>query len=328
MNTVVSNTRINKFDNLKGLAIFLIVLGHFTLFRSYDSINFIRNFVFLIHIPLFFFVSGYFSKIGANEPIKAFKRLFIPYIIFCIIWEIFNVYFLGDAPKSILFLHPGYMLWFLMSLFFMKMALPIMDNFKYPLIIAIFGSLLIGFIDSNILGISRTFIYMPVFLLGFYYDDYKSKVIDKLPIIKNNKFAIFIFILTLIASILIALYVPYDLICCKHDYSNFWMKDMLIRSIIIFVSTLNVLVITRFMTNDKIILTQWGINSLAVYLLQAYVIKGSKVIVRPLLMGHEKLTVVFVFVISFIIVWILSRDIVTKALNKFFNLTYKILCLE
>lgn len=71
-----------------------------------------------------------------------------------------------------------------------------------------------------------------------------------------------------------------------------------------------------------------AINSLAVYLLQAYVIKGSKVIVRPLLMGHEKLTVVFVFVISFIIVWILSRDIVTKALNKFFNLTYKILCLE
>ena len=320
--------RINKFDNLKGLAIFLIVLGHITLFRKYDSIGFIRNFVFLIHLPIFFFVAGYFSKIGPDEPVKAFKRLFIPYILFCIIWEIFNVYYLGNSPKSGLFMHPGYMLWFLMSLFFMKLALPIMVRFKYPLIIAIIGSLLIGFIDSNILGISRTFVFMPVFLLGYYYEDYKVKVIEKLPIIENNKFAILMAVLTLVASILIALNIPYDVICRKHMYGNAWLWDMFIRGVILLVSTLNVLVITRFMTNEKIILTQWGINSLTVYLLHPYAIKICKVFAKPYLKGHQKLTLLFIFVMAFVIVYLLSRNIVTKALNKLLEIIYKILCLD
>lgn len=328
MAEVTVKTRINKFDNLKGLAIFLIVLGHLTLFRKVDSMAFIRGIVFLFHLPVFFFVAGYFSKIGPDEPIKAFKRLFIPYILFCIIWEIFKVYYLGESPTSILFIHPGYMLWFLMSLFFMKLALPIMDRFKYPLLIAIFGSLVIGFIDCNILGISRTFIYMPIFLLGFYYNDYKQKLTEKFPLIENNRFAIIIAFLSLLVSAIIALTVPFDVIIMKHAYSNAFVMDILVRGLLILVSTLNVLVLTRFMTNKKIVLTQFGINSLTVYLFHPYAIKICKALAKPYLKGHHKMLVVFVFVMAFVIVFILSRDVVTKTLNGLLNLVYKVLCIE
>lgn len=324
----VTKTRINKFDNLKGLAIFLIVLGHMTLFRGDDFIGFVRNFVFLFHLPLFFFIAGYFSKIGPEEPIKAFKRLFVPFIVFCITWELFNVYVMGEPSNSVLFLHPGYMLWFLMCLFFMKMALPIMDRLKYPLIIAVIGSLLIGFIDSNILGISRTFAFMPLFILGFYYNDYKSKFIEKFPIVENNKFVICILIITIVASVIIALNVPHDVISKKHIYGNEWMWDMLLRGIVLLVSTINVLVLTRFMTNDKIVLTQIGVNSFTVYLLHPYAIKFTKELARPYLKGHVRITILFIFAMSLAITYLLSRDCVTTALNKFLNLIYKVLCIE
>ena len=86
MNEIKTVGRINRFDNLKGFAILLIVFGH--LCFIYDKNNLVyllRNFVYLVHLPIFFFVSGYFSKIGPNEPIKAFKRLLVPYILFTII---------------------------------------------------------------------------------------------------------------------------------------------------------------------------------------------------------------------------------------------------
>ncbi|WP_458406578.1 acyltransferase family protein [Methanobrevibacter sp.] len=328
MSELPSTGRINKFDNLKGLAIFLIVLGHLTFFKKQPYIEFIWNIVFLIHLPVFFFVAGYFSKIGPDEPLKAFKTLFIPYILFCIIWELFSVYYLGDKPNVKLFISPGYMLWFLLCLFFMRLALPFMDRFKYPLIIAIIASLLIGFIDSNILGISRTCVYMPVFLLGFYYKDYKQKVLDKFPIIENNTFAIMVAILTMIASIILALTLEHEVICLKHMYSNDYLVDIIIRGIIILVSAINVLVLTRFMTNKKIILTQFGINSTTVYLFHPYVITIFKILFKPYFVNHHRWLIVFIFIMSFVIVYLLSRNILTQALKKVLNLIYRVLFIE
>ena len=299
-----------------------------TLFREHGAISFIWNFVFLFHLPVFFFVAGYFSKIGPDEPIKAFKKLFIPYIIFCITWELFSIYVMGDSPNSKLFINPGYVLWFLMSLFAMKMFLPIIDRLKYPLVIAIIGALLIGFIDSNILGISRTFVYLPMFILGFKYNHYKEMFINEFPIIESKKFAILIAILTIIASVILSLYFDHNTVIMKFTYSNNFLVDILSRGAVIFVATINVLVLTRFMTNRKIMLTQMGINSFTVYVLHPYFMELSKMIAKPYLKNHIKLTIVFIFGMSFILTYLLSRDIFTKALNKIFNLAYKVLCIE
>ena len=120
-----TKVRINKYDNLKGLAIFLIVLGHLTFLTKFTIIKVIHNFLCIIHLPIFFFVAGYFSKIGPDEPIKAFKRLFIPFIIFCILWDLFYSVVLGNNHTAALLINPGFALWFLIALFMMKLLLPI-----------------------------------------------------------------------------------------------------------------------------------------------------------------------------------------------------------
>lgn len=69
------NTRIDWIDIAKGVLIILIVIGHLTSpFGSY---------IYVFHVPAFFFLSGYTSKLGKPGWLKKkfFDRLMIYYII-------------------------------------------------------------------------------------------------------------------------------------------------------------------------------------------------------------------------------------------------------
>ena len=77
--------RIEWVDALKGLGIFAIYLGH-----NMGSAGRLYPFVFTYHVPLFFFVAGFFSDVKANESywkyvLKQIKHLMIPYFGFVII---------------------------------------------------------------------------------------------------------------------------------------------------------------------------------------------------------------------------------------------------
>ena len=49
--------RDSTIDIAKGIGIFLVVLGHFTVFASP-----LYHYIYLFHMPLFFFISGMFAK--------------------------------------------------------------------------------------------------------------------------------------------------------------------------------------------------------------------------------------------------------------------------
>lgn len=75
-------------DLMKGLAIFLVVFGHVTGVTSGQSQYPLRSLIFSIHMPLFFFVSGYLvsRKLESANDIKHFvvkrMRLLLPLIVF------------------------------------------------------------------------------------------------------------------------------------------------------------------------------------------------------------------------------------------------------
>lgn len=338
MTNINKKVRINRFDNLKGLAIILIVLGHMAFLTEYKSVSLIKNFVFIFHLPIFFFVAGYFSKIGPKEPLKAVKRILIPYILFCIIYKIFL--FIIGKKSGILFIQPEYALWFLISLFTMKIFLPLLNKLKYPVITTTILALLIGFvpIPASVLGITRTFVFLPVFLIGFKYKDYKIIFDKKYPKLKemlnNNKVSICLFIISLIICILVAWKFPLKVIELKYYYklNNNVIKQVVMRFIVIAMGIIVTLLLNKVMTNRKSILTQIGKNSMAVYLLHVYFITCIKTFLMPnvpILSTGGLIFLVFAFVSTGIIVLLLSRDVVTKYLNKFtdgvFNLVLKII---
>ena len=77
-------------DNIKVVLIFLVVFGHL-IERYIDTSNTLMGiymFIYIFHMPLFVYISGYLSK-NINKSNKIFlKNLLIPYIFLNIIWYV------------------------------------------------------------------------------------------------------------------------------------------------------------------------------------------------------------------------------------------------
>jgi fucose 4-O-acetylase-like acetyltransferase len=79
------NKRSALFDNIKAVMLILVAIGH--TIKAYkpdygDICRFIMQYVYVIHMPAFSFVTGYFSKDPEKGARKAVKSVLIPFIIF------------------------------------------------------------------------------------------------------------------------------------------------------------------------------------------------------------------------------------------------------
>lgn len=314
------NVRINKFDNLKGLAIFLIVLGHVLYIRDFSSVSFLHNLIFIFNLPVFFFVAGYFSKINLEQPVKIFKRVMIPYLIFSLLFFLF--YLSYDKHSISLLIFPAYGLWFLLAIFFMKMSLPIWNKLKYPLLFSFILALGIGFMTYNkdFFGLRRTFAFLPVFIIGFFYRDYKLKIENNYHkiahLLENRIFVACISLVVIFLSISVAVYVPLSTIKMDSFYMSPKLLNMLIRLLVIILGIAITLILNKFMTNDECILTKWGKNSMAIYLFHLFIVKILKKSFTTVLSAQNELFVLlFSFSFSLIVVLILSSDRISKYYN-------------
>lgn len=251
---------------------------------------YIHRLMSIVDLPIFFFVAGYFSKIGPDEPIKLFKRLLIPYILFSVIYTLCMIMIGSDT--GVLFIETSFALWFLIALFAMKIFLPIMDKFKYPVTISIILALIIGFIniDPGILGITRFFAFYPVFLIGFYYNDYELELKnnhEKISNTLNNKRFIKIMRVLVLACLIAAAYLlPSKIIVLAEAYD--YPLDIIKRFIVILLGIVATLILNKIFTNRKMIMTKVGENSYVVYLLHIYIVSLlSSSLLRKFLPANE-----------------------------------------
>lgn len=165
---MASSNRILWIDIAKTLGIFLVVLGHFNL----DNKD-VAGYIFMFHMPLFFFISGYLmsaTRLDINTSgIKTFltgkvRRLVIPYYLFQAVglmllltrlligggdlgeinWPDFLTGSLLAMPNQ-MFNTPA---WFLISLFLCNILLYISYNFRfarYVVALAMIASIFIKF---------------------------------------------------------------------------------------------------------------------------------------------------------------------------------------
>lgn len=330
--------RLYKYDNLRGIAIILIVLGHLIVMKDsgngFNYIGFLKNILFIIHIPLLFFVAGYFSKIRLNDPIKAFKRILIPYILFCIILRIYFTTLFGLPRNNPVVIYSEYGLWFLISLFTMKMSLPIIDKLKYPILTSIMMSIVIGFVDIShgLLGITKAFAYMPVFLTGFYFNAYKEKYISnnqRLKNIANSKAAIIcIAVIITIAIIIIAYIYPIKFIRYNYSYNlaNLQFIEPAIGRIILTMLQIGIVLLANsIVTNRKTILTKIGMNSMAIYILHLFVKKPFRLyIINFFNINDPAVELICTLILTAVVVFVFSRDFVSIGMNKFTDAFYNL----
>ena len=154
-----------SFDNMKVLLITLVVFGHaLEEFGTTGTLGLIRAVIYSFHMPLFIFISGYFSKSDA-KPEKLLKTTIIPFIIFNTIW----MFTQGTAINKINFFKPIYVFWYLLSLFFWRVTVKYFDRVKAIVILAFIVGIYCGCIGEaeRFFSISRTVSFFPYFILGY-----------------------------------------------------------------------------------------------------------------------------------------------------------------
>jgi fucose 4-O-acetylase-like acetyltransferase len=164
------------YDNAKFLLIFLVVFGHFiqSFIQENQMILTLYHTIYVFHMPAFILISGYFAKGFEQKGYlgKIAKKLIIPYLIFQGIYSVYYFVIQKQDVSSINPLDPHWSLWFLLSLFFWNIMLYGFTRFKPAAAIAfsIILGVLVGYINevNSLLSLSRTFVFFPLFLVGYY----------------------------------------------------------------------------------------------------------------------------------------------------------------
>lgn len=114
----ITKQRIDWVDITKGIAIFLMVMGHTSMPKV------VSNWIWSFHMPLFFIMSGMFFRVSSDASFldrlnKDIKRIAIPYIFFLFCVVIFNLVWQHPMSFSRMLLGNDVgQIWFLQTLFF------------------------------------------------------------------------------------------------------------------------------------------------------------------------------------------------------------------
>lgn len=180
----VRNER-NTITNIKAILITLVVFGHFIqLMPSFMGVRQgIIIWIYSFHMPAFVFISGYLSKNVEKRRDKAFAELFIPFMIFQVLFGLTNVLLSGSSKVFTNLLHPEWAIWYLLALFIWRYTLPDVIKIRGAIWIAVIVSVLTGYLPkvSNAFAAQRTFGYFCFFLFGYYC---KKETIEKIRYIK------------------------------------------------------------------------------------------------------------------------------------------------
>ena len=190
----MSSSRDLQFDGLKFILIFLVILGHLT-FEDY-GIG-VKRMVYSFHMPVFVFLSGYFTSLSSNREkrIKWIKKSLIIYVVAQVAETLLRMLLVlaGSIVKGNEFhlssfldwhklISPDFALWYLVCLLYWRIAIWAMGkNLKeIPFfLISCVTAILAGYVPLGYeFSFQRAFAFFPFFMLGIVFK--KRQLINKL----------------------------------------------------------------------------------------------------------------------------------------------------
>jgi fucose 4-O-acetylase-like acetyltransferase len=168
-----SKVRDPHLDNVKVILLALVVIGHTTGYLSRTDVPLARDlyyWMYLFHMPAFVALTGLLSRWEVLDGRRAgslVTKLLLPYALFSVIYDYWAHWTLGN-PVELRLDVPQLHLWYLVSVACWRAATPMLLRLRYPLVIAVLLSLLAPLSEhvGLFLSISRTFGYLPFFVLG------------------------------------------------------------------------------------------------------------------------------------------------------------------
>ncbi|GFP74253.1 acyltransferase family protein [Clostridium fungisolvens] len=171
------------FDNAKALLIFLVVLTH--IIEPVLDIKFKLKTFYIItytfHMPLFIFLSGYFAKKSSRSTKSKAKKMFLLFVVIQFFYSLFYIFIMHSKIAKMTWIYPNWTLWYLQALVVWYIISDYFNGFYKWFIGSIIIALLAGF-DENIytfISTSRILVFLPFFVLGYYFNERYIEVIKK-----------------------------------------------------------------------------------------------------------------------------------------------------
>ena len=316
--------RDKQIDNIKGLLIILVVFGHALELLRVNSLisNYIYNFIYTFHMPVFIFLSGYLAKNVNKGRENAFKQFFIPFLLFNSIWNLIQVITTSiisipvNSPEAFSFLNPGWALWFILAMFIWKSLLPdllkIKNIFTVVLVVGILSRL---FSEFNVfLSLSRLLVFTPYFIGGFLFSKESFQRFRK----SRLSLSIVLLLISITFNYFFLFHTTYPTEFLWADrpfsfFSNNILVSICLGAALYAVGFSFVLIFIRLMSTKETFLTKIGVNSFPVYILHTYLVGGISFFLLDI---NEYLQFSLLLLISIVLSLVLSSNFISNKFNK------------
>ncbi|MDI9241626.1 acyltransferase family protein [Fusibacillus kribbianus] len=277
------------FDNIKALMLFFVAFGH-TLDVYLASGTFemtLMKYIYLFHMPMFAFITGYFSKDLDKARNGAVQKCLVPYLLFQGLYiAMANAMiamglasFNSDVFQSSILL-PSSAFYYLLAVFFWKLSAKDIFRFRYPVVLSLLLGLFISITSHQDFhqGLGAVFSLLFFFVLGVLCTDAAIRKIRSIPR--------WISVVILIAGILPAYYLPYAIHSVRMTYQSVGftnVEGILYRLIFYGIALIMGTAIINLVPEKKSFISRIGEASILVYAGSTFLAPHAYVLLARLL---------------------------------------------
>jgi len=322
-NNSVKINRDHQMDNIKAVLLFLVAFGHtLDVYKGDWNINmYLMKYIYLFHMPLFAFITGYFTKNMDKARDKAIQKCLIPYILFQLVYILMGkiMIYIGVANfNSNVFngslLVPSSAFYYLLAVFVWKLIAKEFMNLRHPLILSVLLGVAVSItkMQEVHMGYGAVFALLPFFVLGVLC----SK--DMIAKIRNAKkiFGITILVISIIPAVVL----PYSIHSVRSAYANSGFDNLtgiFYRLIFYTIAVLIGYSVINLMSQKKTIFTHTGEASILVYAGSTFLAPHGYIILDKIFnfSRNNWFNLIAMITYCIILIWICSIPIFLKWYN-------------
>lgn len=272
-----------KMDNVRFLLIFCVLLGHCIELFQGNFASAIYKIIYSFHMPAFLFLTGFFARFDRR---KIVLNLIYPYILFQILYQLFDTYVIkGEDKAAIKFGTPYWLLWYLLVTIFCYLLLPLFDGIQptsgiIMALISLALAILAG-LDTSLgyyASLARFFSFLPFFLIGHYSAHLWKKQKNQ----KKPQHYMWLTIVLLLFLVFACIYVTKNpditrkVLYASYSYEKAHYEPV-VKLFLIIVSFAWIAFLLLVMPSKKIpFLSVLGQHTLSIFLLHGFFIKLAK----------------------------------------------------
>ena len=255
-----------------------VIIGHLivNICSGSEIAGVIYTFIYFFHMPVFVFVSGYFSKNVIKCRENAIQKFLVPYFVCCILFQVESRVLNIGVGKNLGFnlLMPQWGMWYMLALFWWKLFIKDLCKIRFILPMSLALGLLSGFSRefTSFLALGRTVNLLFFFMLGYFCTNEHIEKLRDIP----KALGFIPVVLTAISVVLYQKewYWPMRYLYMKKSYVEGAERNEILARILIYVmATTMIFAFISLCSSKKKWYTYVGTNSVSVYILHLFLVK-------------------------------------------------------